>query len=127
MLMLGIRDAVTKFKRPTASWPENLQWISTDDKSNKSTGKFQRKEYLDYKSADVAFLQYTSGSTSEPKGVIITHGNLAHNLSIITNELNAVEDTIVVSWLPQYHDMVGVAKSCVWVQYLFLNLLFPRD
>jgi acyl-CoA synthetase (AMP-forming)/AMP-acid ligase II len=118
MSTLGIRDAVTKFKRPTASWPDYLQWICTDEKSIKSTGLFQRTEYLDYKSADVAFLQYTSGSTSEPKGVIISHGNLAHNLSIITNELNAVDDTIVVSWLPQYHDMVGVDNSCVWVQVL---------
>lgn len=109
---------MTKFKRPTASWPDFLQWISTDEKSNKSTVQFQTKEYLDYKSADLAFLQYTSGSTSEPKGVMITHGNLAHNLSIITNELKAVEDTIVVSWLPQYHDMVGVDDSCVWVQVL---------
>lgn len=65
---------------------------------------------------DVAFLQYTSGSTSEPKGVMITHGNLAHNLSIITNELQATDDTIVVSWLPQYHDM-GLIGSYLGVLY----------
>lgn len=50
---------------------------------------------------DVAFLQYTSGSTSEPKGVMITQTNLSHNLSIIIHELKADTTTVVVSWLPQ--------------------------
>lgn len=54
---------------------------------------------------DLAFLQYTSGSTAEPKGVMISHGNLGHNLSTIVRSLQAGTDTVVVSWLPQYHDM----------------------
>jgi acyl-CoA synthetase (AMP-forming)/AMP-acid ligase II len=54
---------------------------------------------------DLAFLLYTSGSTSEPKGVMITHGALAHNLATIVSSLRAGPDTVVVSWLPQYHDM----------------------
>ena len=54
---------------------------------------------------DLAFLQYTSGSTSEPKGVMISHGNLAHNLSTIVAALGADQDTSCVAWLPQYHDM----------------------
>jgi long-subunit acyl-CoA synthetase (AMP-forming) len=53
--------------------------------------------------ADVAFLQYTSGSTSEPKGVMITHGNLAHNHTLIVKALQVDTSTINVSWLPQYH------------------------
>ena len=56
-------------------------------------------------SSDLAFLQYTSGSTSEPKGVRITHANLAHNLRTIVTSLAAGSDTVVASWLPQYHDM----------------------
>jgi len=56
-------------------------------------------------SSDLAFLQYTSGSTSEPKGVRITHANLAHNLHTIVTSLAAGSDTVVASWLPQYHDM----------------------
>ena len=47
---------------------------------------------------DVAFLQFTSGSTSEPKGVMISHENLAHNLATIIHELGANESTICVSW-----------------------------
>ena len=55
--------------------------------------------------ADLAFLQYTSGSTSEPKGVRITHANISHNLATIVASLGAGPDTVVASWLPQYHDM----------------------
>jgi len=54
---------------------------------------------------DLAFLQYTSGSTSEPKGVMLTHGCLGANLAAIVTALQAGRDTVVVSWLPQYHDM----------------------
>lgn len=57
---------------------------------------------------DLAFLQYTSGSTSDPKGVIVTHANLIANCSAIMGphglDLNHVDD-VGVSWLPLYHDM----------------------
>lgn len=68
------------------------------------------------KPSDLAFLQFTSGSTSEPKGVMISHNNLGDNLTKITTELKAVEDTVVVSWLPQYHDM-GLIGSYLGVLY----------
>lgn len=63
----------------------------------------------------VAFLQYTSGSTSEPKGVMITHSNLTHNERIIAKELRTTSETICVSWLPQYHDVSSLLLS----YYLF--------
>jgi acyl-CoA synthetase (AMP-forming)/AMP-acid ligase II len=64
----------------------------------------------------LAFLQYTSGSTSEPKGVMIGHDNLAHNLKLIITGLRAGEDTVVASWLPQYHDM-GLIGSYLGILY----------
>ncbi|MEU2957377.1 hypothetical protein EQK42_00880 [Streptomyces albidoflavus] len=52
-----------------------------------------------------AFLQYTSGSTAAPKGVVLSHGNLLHNLAMIGDAFGCDEDTSAVVWLPPYHDM----------------------
>jgi acyl-CoA synthetase (AMP-forming)/AMP-acid ligase II len=52
-----------------------------------------------------AFLQYTSGSTSDPKGVIVTHGNLLYNAEEIKRRIAGSSDTVGVGWVPHYHDM----------------------
>ncbi|MBO4226209.1 fatty acyl-AMP ligase [Bradyrhizobium neotropicale] len=54
---------------------------------------------------DIAFLQYTSGSTSEPKGVAVSHGNLLANLEMIRISLGNTEQSTYVNWVPLYHDM----------------------
>ena len=54
---------------------------------------------------DVALLQYTSGSTSTPRGVVITHGNLLHNLACAARTGAYGRDSVGVSWLPVNHDM----------------------
>lgn len=61
--------------------------------------------YRDPSPEKVAFLQYTSGSTSQPKGVMVTHANLAHNLQQIQQAFGHSADTRCVIWLPPYHDM----------------------
>ena len=53
----------------------------------------------------IAFLQYTSGSTSDPKGVMVSHGNLLHNEEVIRSACGHDERSTFVSWLPMYHDM----------------------
>lgn len=53
----------------------------------------------------VALLQYTSGSTADPKGVIVTHANLVHNIQLINRSLALDESPVIVGWLPPYHDM----------------------
>jgi acyl-CoA synthetase (AMP-forming)/AMP-acid ligase II len=61
----------------------------------------------------VAFLQYTSGSTGDPKGVAVTHGNIVHNESAIAEALDVTADSVVVIWIPHYHDMglIGVLQA----------------
>ncbi len=53
----------------------------------------------------IALLQYTSGSTSRPRGVIITHANLLHNSKLIQQGFGADSSSVGISWLPPYHDM----------------------
>jgi acyl-CoA synthetase (AMP-forming)/AMP-acid ligase II/acyl carrier protein len=56
-------------------------------------------------SNEIAMLQYTSGSTSEPKGVVLSHRNLLANVGSIAAHMEAKPGEIAVSWLPMYHDM----------------------
>ncbi len=57
------------------------------------------------KADDLALLQYTSGSTGEPKGVMLTHANLIANIRAMGAAVEADASDIFVSWLPLYHDM----------------------
>jgi len=57
------------------------------------------------KSSDIALLQYTSGSTGDPKGVILTHANLLANMRAIGEAVQLGPGDVGVSWLPLYHDM----------------------
>ncbi len=77
---------------------------------------------------DLAFLQFTSGSTRKPKGVMVTHGNLSANAhAIMFDGLRAHAGDKGVSWLPLYHDMglIGfvIAPIFAQVQVMFLPTL----
>jgi acyl-CoA synthetase (AMP-forming)/AMP-acid ligase II len=65
---------------------------------------------------DTAFLQYTSGSTSKPKGVIVSHYNLVHNSNLINKYFGHTPEYLKVSWLPPFHDMglIGEVLQCLY-------------
>jgi acyl-CoA synthetase (AMP-forming)/AMP-acid ligase II/acyl carrier protein len=81
-----------------------LTWEATDLIPTRSSGQY---EPVVRSADDIAFLQYTSGSTSEPRGVMVTHGNLLHNLAAISQGFGIEPGSSpnAVFWLPAYHDM----------------------
>jgi 1-acyl-sn-glycerol-3-phosphate acyltransferase len=69
--------------------------------------------------ADPALIQYTSGSTGDPKGVLLSHANLLANIRAIGEAIRIRPDDVAVSWLPLYHDM-GLIGS--WLGALYFGI-----
>ena len=94
------RQAEDLFKR--APELKKLQWLATDDLPlANAEGWRDPGATLD----TLAFLQYTSGSTATPRGVMVTHGNLLHNLASLRDVFQFSPQSVGVTWLPHYHDM----------------------
>ena len=79
-----------------------LHWLNSD---HVPAGLEADWRHPDISAETLAFLQYTSGSTSQPKGVMLTHGNLIHNLKAIYYGFQLDDESSGVFWLPSYHDM----------------------
>ena len=73
----------------------SLRWLVTEDFVDAIAGEIPNG------ASNILFLQYTSGSTRDPKGVMVTHENILHNCPLVIDH----DAPVVVSWLPQYHDM----------------------
>jgi acyl-CoA synthetase (AMP-forming)/AMP-acid ligase II len=79
-----------------------IPWLATDSLPDGSPDDWRD---LGISSDDLAFLQYTSGSTASPRGVMVTHANLLHNLAYASHAADHDRSTRSVSWLPVIHDM----------------------
>jgi acyl transferase domain-containing protein/acyl-CoA synthetase (AMP-forming)/AMP-acid ligase II/acyl carrier protein len=104
-LVIGMATAFNeraKSRQDDSSFSADLHWIATDDPQVVTGGSWINPAIAP---GDLAFLQYTSGSTSAPKGVMLTHRNLMHNLRSIEHLFGLRPGTPSVSWLPPYHDM----------------------
>ena len=91
-----------------------LRWIAADQDPEDAAAAWTD---VGIHGADVAMLQYTSGSTAAPKGVVLTHRNLLRNLALIRSAFNVTHgsDDVGVFWLPPFHDMGligGILQPC---------------
>lgn len=102
----------------------HLIWLTID--GLKDSAHEWSKIKLDHNS--LAFLQYTSGSTSSPKGVMVSHGNLLHNEWMLQTASGNHERTIQLGWLPFYHDM-GLIGNVLHALYIGSTYIFmsPTD
>jgi acyl-CoA synthetase (AMP-forming)/AMP-acid ligase II len=89
------QDLLSRFERA------GLQWLAVD----LDGGAGERAELPLPDPQAIAFLQYTSGSTSDPKGVAVTHANLVANLEMIRISYGNTASSTFVNWVPLYHDM----------------------
>lgn len=81
---------------------QKLRWVATDEVTDDLAQEWREPAVT---GDTLALLQYTSGSTAEPKGVEIRHGNLLHNSAYISRLFAFNTNGVTVSWLPAFHDM----------------------
>ncbi len=81
----------------------HLRWLATDDVDVGASASVWKNPAS--RRETIAMLQYTSGSTSMPRGVVLTHGNLLHNLAVVHRSFEHRVGDAGVFWLPPFHDM----------------------
>ena len=99
--------SLTSVRQRLGSWwredgPTALPWLLTDQDALSSA-----PDWAGFRPGHetIAYLQYTSGSTSRPKGVVVSHGNVLHNSAYIASVQRNNAESIGVCWLPHFHDM----------------------
>ena len=118
---LTTRELLASFERQHSAAPDPVavRWTVLDDVAALDDGSHHEgvnrgrplcdlaAEWRDpgIGGSDLAFLQYTSGSTAAPKGVMISHANLLHNLAYLYQVGGSHAGSVGVSWLPAFHDM----------------------
>ena len=105
VMLVTVPEAKTLARLLRALVP-SLRSIETPDSlAGTGAGAGDERPAVAPRADDIAFLQYTSGSTGDPKGVVLTHRNLLANLKGIAEVLEPNSSDVMVSWLPLYHDM----------------------
>ncbi|WP_373087797.1 fatty acyl-AMP ligase [Sneathiella sp.] len=118
---------LTRIKPTLESNPtlNHIQMIATDDLLSSTTVEPRNVPKLDGDS--LAIVQYTSGSTSNPRGVMLKHRALLHNAHMIGCAFDAKEDSVNVGWLPLYHDMGLVGNVMAPLFHGLESVLIPPE
>ena len=119
-------DVAAQFADARASTGSPVRWLLGTAGSPDSGGRPAPA------ADDVALIQYTSGSTSAPRGVVLTHRQILSNLRMIEGAFGVSRDDLAVLWLPPYHDMglIGGILAPLWIGFgvrLMSPLSFIRD
>jgi acyl-CoA synthetase (AMP-forming)/AMP-acid ligase II len=117
--LLAARDAAGLVVSPAA------RWLGTDEVGQGRGAGWEPPRVL---ADDVALVQYTSGSTAEPRGVVVRHRQLLANLEAIRVSMGATADCTAVGWVPSFHDMglVGFILEALYAGFSSY-LLAPQD
>ena len=111
-LLLGDRTTAARLAR--AGYDNNALGLPVTDPTEYCTDQDTDTEMVPAaEPSAIAVIQYTSGSTSAPKGACITHANFLNNARLLTETFEAGPGDSTVSWLPLFHDM-GLMTSVVW-------------
>jgi acyl-CoA synthetase (AMP-forming)/AMP-acid ligase II len=115
LVALTTSSILSKIERLFAQAPElrAMHWLVTENVTTGPAGEWQDPTVG---SATLALLQYTSGSTAVPKGVMVSHGNLLHNSAYLAQALELTPDSVSVTWLPAFHDM-GLSNGIIQPLY----------
>jgi acyl-CoA synthetase (AMP-forming)/AMP-acid ligase II len=118
-IVLTTKNLLPKLKSQLGTIAAPLEWLTTDDTPAKATDWREPNISSD----TLAFLQYTSGSTGVPKGVMVTHGCVLHNQKILKLAFCHTEKSVGVGWLPLFHDM-GLIGNVLQSMYVGMPCIF---
>lgn len=104
--VLTTRATMETLRRFWANMPElaSLHWIAVDQIEDEAESIWSERDHNQSSGEDIALLQYTSGSTAGPKGIMVGHDNIQHNARLGAQRFGAGERSIYLAWSPLFHD-----------------------
>jgi len=123
-ILITVREAL-RFTQLLTPHVESLRHVTTPTDLTEERGEFAR---VPVNPRDTALIQYTSGSTGDPKGVVLTHANVLANVRAIGGAVGMNSSDVGMSWLPLYHDMGLIGGWLCPLYYAFpVVIMSPID